>query len=169
VTSRRERFERLYREHATDVAAYALRRTDRATAEDVVAETFVVVWRRLHRVPAEPLPWLYAVARKVLANQRRGAARRSALRRRLESGTADASYSPDVVVRDALAALPESDREILRLVAWEGLSPTDAAVVLGCSATAARLRLYRARNRLADALGLSRKREVPATVEEAPC
>ena len=73
------RFEQLYGDYADRVHAYALRRTSPAAADDVVAEVFLVVWRRLHKVPDEPLPWLLGVARRVLANQRRGDARRAAL------------------------------------------------------------------------------------------
>ncbi len=75
----RGRLEALYAEHAAAVHAYARRRTDPASAEDLVAETFLVAWRRLDRVPADALPWLYATAGRLLANHRRGEARRAAL------------------------------------------------------------------------------------------
>lgn len=77
------RLEALFRDHGRDVLAYALRRADPATAEDVVAEVFAVAWRRVERVPEdEPVLWLFAVARRVLANERRAARRRGALRDR---------------------------------------------------------------------------------------
>ena len=153
MEDRRARFERLYANYSPDIAMYALRRVDREAAKDVVAETFTVAWRRLDDVPAEALPWLYGVARRVLANQRRSSRRLIALRRKLES---DASGGPELCdpdLADALRALPDEDREILRLVAWEGLTSAEAGTVLGCTASAARLRLRRARSRLAEALG----------------
>ena len=83
--NRQARFEALYQEQVGAVAAYALRRASRETSEDVVAETFLVAWRRLEDVPFEkPLPWLYGVARRTLANQRRAAVRRDALGTRLQ-------------------------------------------------------------------------------------
>src|SRR5918999_4742963 len=91
---RHERFQRLYEEHAEAVLRYARRRTTPEAAEDALAETFVVAWRRLDRVPAEPRAWLLAVARRVLANQRRGDSRREAL-------VAKLALAP---VRDAPAA-----------------------------------------------------------------
>jgi RNA polymerase sigma-70 factor (ECF subfamily) len=147
-----ERLEGLFRDHARDVLAYAARRTDAATAEEVVAEVFAIAWRRLDRVPSdEPLLWLYAVARRVLANQQRAARRRARLSgvlAELTRGRAGPATEGDGGVRDALAALSEADREVLMLVAWEGLAAPEAAVVLGCSAQAVHTRLHRARRRL---------------------
>ncbi len=68
----RVQFEQLYRQHAGAVLAYARRRTTQEAADDAVAEVFLIAWRRVDDVPAEPLPWLLGVARRVLANQRRG-------------------------------------------------------------------------------------------------
>src|ERR1700742_1229046 len=82
----REGFERLFVEHARAVFAYALRRTDRATAEEVVGEVFAVAWRRRARIPDhEPVLWLYGVARRILANETRAARRRAALASKLSS------------------------------------------------------------------------------------
>ncbi|HEY6762306.1 MAG TPA: RNA polymerase sigma factor, partial [Baekduia sp.] len=145
--------ERLYDDHAADVLAYALRRADRA-----VAEVFVVAWRRPQRVPRdEPVLWLYAVARRVLANERRAARRRAALADVLGLLAArgePAAAAPDgdagaAELRAALAALRPADREVLMLTAWEGLDGGQAAVVLGCSPQAVHTRLHRARARLA--------------------
>src|SRR3954471_20347596 len=72
-------FERLWARHHRRVHAYALRRTDRASAEDVVSETFLTAWRRRGEMPADELPWLLGVARLVLANQARSQRRRDAL------------------------------------------------------------------------------------------
>jgi len=124
-------------------------------AEDLVAGTLEVAWRRIGQVPEDdPLPWLFAVAHNLLRNHYRAAHRRVAFMARLpipepssapnEPATLDAT-----VLRVALSQLHDDDQEILRLVAWDGLSPSQAAVVLGCSSAAARTRLHRARQRLA--------------------
>jgi RNA polymerase sigma-70 factor (ECF subfamily) len=136
------------------------RRAPEFVVEDVVSETFLVCWRKLERVPDEPLPWLYAVARKTLANQRRRLARE----RRLGAAAADAAFAGlepvgDTHLAAAFTALSERDREVLRLVAWEALSLGEAARVLGCSTVACRVRYHRAKNRLArklDAAGAFR-------------
>jgi RNA polymerase sigma-70 factor, ECF subfamily len=148
MTSREERFDAIYREHAAAVLAYARRRAPAELADDVVAETFLVCWRRLDRVPVEPLPWLYAVARRTLANQRRALRRRHGSEQPLPI-TLAAAESGDRTLAAALAQLRERDRELLLLVAWEGLSLAEAAAVLGCSAVACRVRFHRARKRLA--------------------
>jgi RNA polymerase sigma factor (sigma-70 family) len=154
-------FRRLYAAHVREVLAYALRRTtDADDAADVVAETFLVAWRRLPEVPPgeEARPWLYAVARRTLANQRRGEHRRHRLAERLRTDlvAVTAAHSPaeerDEQFQAALMSLRDDDSEILRLTAWEELSPAQAARVLGISAIAARSRLHRARRRLARAL-----------------
>jgi RNA polymerase sigma-70 factor, ECF subfamily len=153
MSDRHIRFETLYRNHVGAVAAYALRRTSREVAEDVVADTFLVAWRRLDRVPAQPLPWLYAVARRTLANHRRSAARRESLASRLQLEFRAIPPNPvDVGLLDALRSLRADDREVLMLVAWEGLTATEAAEALGCSPVACRIRLHRARKRLAAVL-----------------
>jgi RNA polymerase sigma-70 factor, ECF subfamily len=126
VEDRRARFERLYENCSPDIAMYALRRTDRETAQDVVAETFTVAWRRLDKVPEKPLPWLYGVARRVLANQRRSARRLTSLRRKLEADADTAPELADPELAAALRGLPAIDREILALVAWEGLTAAEA-------------------------------------------
>jgi RNA polymerase sigma factor (sigma-70 family) len=127
-------------------------------AEDLVAQTLEVAWRRIGDVPADdPMPWLYAVARNLWRNQRRRERRRhyllSRLRANLPSESVEIPLEPGAI-RAALASLRESDQEILRLIAWDGLTPAQAAVVLGCGQVAARSRLHRARNRLAARLGL---------------
>jgi RNA polymerase sigma-70 factor (ECF subfamily) len=137
------------------VLAYALRRADRSTAEDVVAETFAIAWRRMDDVPDPPLPWLLGVARRVLANLQRGERRRRALVERLRREPAAAAQVPpgdDGRVAAALAALAERDREALLLHAWEGLDNAAASTVMGCSAAAFAVRLHRARERFARAL-----------------
>lgn len=150
-----DRLGTLFAEHARAVRAYALRRADAATADDVVSEVFVVACRRLPDVPADALPWLLGCARRVLANEERGGRRRAALTKRLAGesrGSQAAAQSPDGVLARALADIGARDREVLMLVAWEDLEPARAARVLGCSRGALAVRLHRARRRLADAL-----------------
>jgi RNA polymerase sigma-70 factor, ECF subfamily len=145
-----ERFARVFDEHFRAVSAYALRRTTPAEADDVVAETFLVAWRRLDELPPDPKPWLLGVARRVLANHRRAAGRRQALAERVAAGPErdrSAATGPAPVLQ-ALSRLSERDREALLLVAWEGLAGDEAAVALGCTAAAFKVRLHRARRRL---------------------
>jgi RNA polymerase sigma-70 factor, ECF subfamily len=128
----RERFEQVFDEHFRAVSAYALRRATHADAEEAVAETFLVAWRRLHEVPRDAKPWLLSVARRVLANQRRAAGRREALRARVageRESDSEPGRRPPVI--QALGRLSTGDREVLLLVAWDGLSPREAAVLLG--------------------------------------
>lgn len=147
---RRERFERLFADHYEPVLAYALRRAMREAAEDAAAETFTVAWRRLEDVPGDARPWLFGVARRVLSGQRRGDRRRVSLQTRLagEPTSAPTTTAP-VGLLPALARLHEQDRELLLLVGWEGLAPVEAARALGLSRIAVRVRLHRARKRLA--------------------
>lgn len=159
---RRGRLEALYLEHADAVYAYARRRAERAVAEDVVMEVFVVACRRLEEVPDRPLPWLLGCARRVLANQRRGALRADALRDRLRDAAGRAGEDHDEVdmLANALEALDPGDREIITLSAWEGLELRELGLTLGCSRGAAAVRLHRARRRLRQAL--ERERVVTA-------
>jgi RNA polymerase sigma-70 factor (ECF subfamily) len=153
---KRVRFELLYARHAPAVKAYVLRRSDASSADDVVAEVFVVCWRRFHELPPDALPWLLGVARRVLSTQRRSERRRAALEDRL-AGTAletveAAASGVDCALAAALARLSDADRELLLLIAWDGLLPTQAAAVLGVKPATARVRLMRARRRLSHAL-----------------
>lgn len=153
-----ERFAALFEATHRALLGYALRRVlDPADAADVVAETFLVAWRRIDEVPAgeDARPWLFGVARRVLANWHRGERRRLALADRLRENLVEvgAGAAPDERVSDverALAGLGPDDREILRLTAWEELARDEIAVVLGISRGAVRVRLHRARRRLAE-------------------
>jgi RNA polymerase sigma factor (sigma-70 family) len=152
--TRTERFEALFRENYAAVRGYALRRAAPDAAQDVVGETFLIAWRRLEDVPNDALPWLFGVARRVLANQRRSAQRAAALEERLAASAADAGSQAEAVgeadaLRSALERLSERDREALMLVAWHGLSGARAARAAGCSRSAFGVRLHRARRRLA--------------------
>jgi RNA polymerase sigma-70 factor (ECF subfamily) len=151
------RFGRLYRGQGRAILAYALRRVeDPESAADVVAETFLVAWRRLDEVPTDAGArlWLFGVARRVIANRHRAERRRTRLAERLaeslrtELATRPAPAGEAAEVLRAIGELGEDDRELLLLVSWEELSPGEAAKVLGISSLAARSRLHRARRRL---------------------
>jgi RNA polymerase sigma-70 factor (ECF subfamily) len=158
VTDEARRFTAMYDACRQRVWAYAVSRAGRQVADEVVSETFVVAWRRLADVPEPALPWLLAVARNVIRDNYRAETRREAFAAELPTwlDTAERDVAEQVAERlavvRALAALPEDDREILILIAWQGLSPRDAAHVVGCSAATLRVRLHRARKRLAQAM-----------------
>lgn len=154
---RRTRFEALFLATYEPVLAYVLRRASAADADDVVAETYAVAWRRLEDVPPDPLPWVYGVARRTLANSRRSSRRRVRLAARLAGESLSRTIvEPDpadrvgeqALMRAALAALSDSDREILMLIAWEGLDNERASAALGIRPQTFAVRLHRARNRL---------------------
>lgn len=152
----RARFTALFDAHAADLLAYVIRRLpDRSNAPDVVADVFLVAWRRLGDVPAGKAArlWLFGVARMTLQNERRRRRRHEARGERLRAELAVQPAVPAPEERDpALAAalnrLRPDDREVLLLIGWDGLTPSEAAVVLGISAEAARVRVHRARGRL---------------------
>jgi RNA polymerase sigma-70 factor (ECF subfamily) len=165
------RFRALFDTHRRLVLGYALRRVDEpADAADVVAETFLIAWRKLGDVPEGEAAraWLLGVARRVLANQRRGERRRTGLADRLagELATLPAPVVPerDEVVRRALAQLADEDRELLLLAGWEGLSPSEIAAATGTLAVTVRSRLHRARRRLRAELTALGWKGDPATV-----
>jgi len=149
-----EHFQQLWQDFSPAVLRYARRRVAPSDVDDVVAETFVVAWRRLADAPAFPLPWLFAIARNIAANSRRSDQRRQALQVRLvqqPAADADGPEQPDddrsEAVVAALAQLGERDRELLTLLAWDDLTPQEAAQSLGVSHAALRVRLHRARRR----------------------
>lgn len=156
---RRTRFEAMYLDQGPAVRTFVHRRVDPMLADDVVAEVFLVAWRRFDAAPSDPLPWLIGIARGVLANQRRGQARRLALYERLASTTSRAGPGSEQgeiggtsPVLEACASLSGRDQEILLLVAWDGLDRGQAARALGISNAQFALRLHRARRRLQRAL-----------------
>lgn len=168
-------FSELFGDHFDAITGFAMRRASPSDAADVVAETMLVAWRRLSDVPAPPATraWLIGVARRVLANQRRGANRHLALSRRLafdleamrttrEPDHAAATAQNDRT-RRALAALPDDDREVLLLSAWEGLSPSEIAIAFDIPQATARTRLHRARTRLRAQLDDADRHERRAT------
>jgi RNA polymerase sigma-70 factor (ECF subfamily) len=157
-SGRARQFEAIFGACYSKVLGFAIRRSDdRATAEEAVSETFLVAWRRLDAVPDEPLPWLLGVARKVIANQRRAAGRRTpdgplVPLEAVPDPTPGAGVADLVADREAFgeafAALGPGDREVLALVNWDGLSPKEASTVLDCTPATFYLRLHRARRRL---------------------
>src|SRR6059058_3170510 len=159
--ARREGFEAAYRELYAPICGYALRRVhEPEDAAEVIAETFATLWRRFDACPQgdELRLWLFGVARRVIANQRRGERRRSALGERLVESFDPAALDLLDPTEDtselarAFASLSESDRELLSLVAWEGLTREELAVAFGTSRAVVRLRLHRASKRLHAAL-----------------
>lgn len=147
-------FRRLYERTSSRVYGYVRRYCAEADCDDIVAEVFLVAWRRFGELSADPLPWLLTVARKTLANYWRSGQRRDRLA--VEALGVAQLAGPDcaseaierATMLDALAALRADDREILFLTGWDGLDSAGAAQVLGISAAAARARLARARRRL---------------------
>ena len=148
----------------TPMVAYARRRSpDRAAADDIVSEVFTTAWSRRNDFnrDAPPLPWLYGIANNVVRNHRRSAGRHLRLIDHLEAQPAPLGADPggstsetaDVEILDALERLSSDDREVLRLVAWEGLTHAEIGIVLGCSTNAVGIRIHRARKRLAEELG----------------
>jgi RNA polymerase sigma-70 factor (ECF subfamily) len=159
----------LYVEHADAVSAYARRRAEDPVAEDVVMEVFVVACRRLEEVPDEALPWLLGCARRVLANQRRGAIRAVALTDRLVSAARSAGVDDAAaeLLAGALEQLDSRDRELILLTFWEGLDSRELALTVGCSRGAATVRLHRARRRLRHALERARRATPTSQTAEA--
>lgn len=153
--SREERFTAVYRRHCAQVERYVMRRVHADAVADVVAEVFLTAWRRADDIPrADALPWLYGVARRVLANDRRARRRRADLVDLLagqperQTGCATDEVVARTDLARAMRGLSESDQEVLRLVLWEELTVSEAAVALECTAVAARVRMHRARRRL---------------------
>jgi RNA polymerase sigma-70 factor, ECF subfamily len=169
----REHFETVYEQHANAIKGYAMRRIDPARADDIVAEVFLIAWRRLDDMPAEPRPWLFGVARRVLANERRRLARHDAALGRLEPPAesvdpADGLALASRTLADALRSLSDNDREALLLTAWEGLNHRDAARALGVKEATFTVRLHRAKRRLGRAIEHSQPARTTATRLETP-
>jgi RNA polymerase sigma factor (sigma-70 family) len=166
------RFEAAFEQHHGTVLAFALRRTSSdADAEDAVAETFAVAWRRVDRLPEADvaLPWLLATARRILANQHRGAGRRFRLSLRLGAQPQDVPlvHAVETPALEALARMRHEDQELLRLLVWDGLSQAEAGEVLGISANAVGIRLSRTRKRFAEQLRLVKGSGLDRTSSEA--
>lgn len=171
AAARRARFTDLFDRTHGALLAYAVRRVaDPSDAADVVAETFLVAWRRLDDVPDGDAarPWLFGVARRVLANHYRGERRRLALADRLREQVVEtvAEHEPaDLALLQAMDALPPDDRELLRLVAWEEFARDEIALVLGVPRATVRVRLHRARRRLMAQLAALEAADPPPVVQ----
>jgi RNA polymerase sigma-70 factor, ECF subfamily len=168
--SDRERFEGLYDSTYQDILAYCRRRVPAADAEDVVAATYTVAWRRLEQVLSaeSPVAWLYRVAYRTIGNHRRGVRRLLALRTKLRAAPLPRTVSPaddaqrrDELDRvfDSLERLAPKDQELIRLASFEGLSHKEIALVVEKSPAAVRTQLYRARLRLRATLDSAGGRE----------
>lgn len=171
-----DQFRRLFDEHRTAVFGFAVRRVGRDLADEVLAETFLVAWRRLADVPADTeRRWLLATARLVLTNLSRASRRRDRLLDRIEVSVYEPDHAAGVAqsldVQRALARLRAPDQEVLRLIEWDDLSQASAAALLGCSRAAVAVRLRRARARFAKALdaesspGLSAMESSPSSTQ----
>jgi RNA polymerase sigma-70 factor (ECF subfamily) len=158
-SERRRRFEAMADDVFEPLQRYLRRRARPADADDAFSEVLMTMWRRLDDAPTDQvLPWSYGIARRVLANQRRGQTRHLRLVEKMESepvpghspDPADSGPDPELIA--ALDRLSDDDREVLHLWAWEQLEPREIAPVLDISVNAATLRLSRARKKLADSL-----------------
>ncbi len=171
--------EALYRAHARQVHAYCLRRTSGEEAKDVTSEVFLVAWRRIDDVPPgdQALPWLFGVARNVLANRNRSSRRHGRLVAKASQYYDHASPGPEPqLVRSeehrqlmaAMAQLPEKDQEILRLVEWEGLTREQVAEMMFVSRAAIDKRISRAYKKMARTMGVPKTDQLttPVTLEE---
>jgi hypothetical protein len=122
--NRRGAFEELFSAHYWAVRGYVLRRGPSASAEDVVAETFLIAWRRLDSLGDDPLPWLFGVARRVMANQQRAEHRRSALAARLRElvGGESSPWEPPAAMSEelAVAMIRLSPPNARRCCSWRG-------------------------------------------------
>ena len=162
VAQNADRFEALFRAYSNDILGYAMRRVDnRETAADVMAEVFAVAWRKIDVVPdgEQARLWLFGVARNVVSNQNRGIRRRNNLAGHLASQIAGTDLEPEVTessetgaVLKAMKDLREDERELLQLVIWDGLKPSQAAKVVGIPGTTARTKMHKARLKLRTAL-----------------
>lgn len=152
-------FSAMYRRHAGRVFGYVRRHVLAEAADDIVAEVFLAAWRRRSLLPAEPIGWLLVTARNAVSNHHRATGRRLRLAERigaLDSLASAPSAEHDALTRQqmiaALAALTDAEREVILLLAWDGLPVADAAAVAGCSPPTLTVRLHRARARLAAAI-----------------
>jgi RNA polymerase sigma-70 factor (ECF subfamily) len=155
VETRRARFEEIAASLIEPLRRFLARRTDPATADDVLADTLLVCWRRLDELPEDPLPWAYGVARNCLANAQRSGRRQLRLAAKIAVVDPPATMTAELGnesaadrVADALAALRPADAELLRLWAWEQLTPAEIATVLDLTPNAVSIRLHRAREKL---------------------
>lgn len=162
VTTRTSAFDELIRRNEDDLSRYFQRRLlNSADAAEAFGELLLTAWKLRRRIPDDPTEarmWLFATARNVMLNSRRTVARRSAAVQRLadEMRATEPTFAPDGIsteLREAIAALPADDAELVRLVYWDGLRSHEAARVLDINASTARSRLAKVRQHLRAALG----------------
>ena len=153
-------FRRVFDEHYSELRRFALRRIEnRSAIDDVLAETFAIAWRRRAGLPDSPGPWLAGVCLRVIANHRRSVRRLHRLRGKAMSQPFEVGRDPADLMSErseiaaAFSRLGPDEREVLRLVAWDGMTSAEAAAVLDCTPGAFRVRLHRARAALAKHLG----------------
>ena len=166
-TARQERFQKVAHEVEGPVFRFVRRRASREIADEVLADTLLVLWRRLDEVTAGgEIAYCLGVARRSLANRLRSDSRQNRLIGRLASSftvgdlpTPAAETSENTALHDALDHLPRGDREVLTMWAWDGLEAREIGVVLDITANAAAIRLHRAKNRLRE--DLERKKLFP--------
>ncbi|MDY0912287.1 RNA polymerase sigma factor [Rathayibacter festucae] len=150
-------FEDLYAANVTDLLRFVRRRAPEHLVDDVVAETFLVAWRRRRDLPSPPRPWLFATASNVLRNALRRETREQLVAARVWLPDAvDVDSSAEIDALNALRSMSEADQEVLSLHVWEDLSDAEAAKVLGCSRAAFSMRLSRAKRRYAAILDPTR-------------
>jgi RNA polymerase sigma-70 factor (ECF subfamily) len=145
-----EQFRVCFQMHWAAVHNYLRWRGAGPDTDDLASEVFATAWRRWPHVPEDQLPWLLRTARNHLANHRRAQQRSAGLGQGPDDSPVHIAEVAEEV-RELLAAvsrLPELEREVLLLVAWDGLTAEQASRVVGCLAGTARARLYRARRRL---------------------
>ena len=163
-----QRFEALFRQAYPPVTRYVTRRVDPDAVQEIVAEVFLIAWRRFDSVPDNALPWLLVTARNLVGNEYRRRARTDRLTQRVAAVRPAGQHDwiddelDRITVRQALASLRTVDQEVLRLADWDDLSPTDAATVAGCSVATYKMRLHRARRRLETALAAQYRPAQPA-------
>jgi len=167
-SDRAERFEAVFAEVYEPIQRYVRRRCRPGDVDDIVADVLLVVWRRLDDVPTDlALPWCYGVARHCLANHARTGNRAQRLVHRLagERQPEPPPLAGDPALGRALAALPATDQEVVRLWAWEGLAPREIAASIGTTPNAVSIRLHRARSKLAASLGKEHRGAGHQTIE----
>jgi RNA polymerase sigma factor (sigma-70 family) len=158
-----ERFRALYSRYHPAIIAYFARRIGTQDAADASDDVFAVAWRRFATVPEgdETLPWLYGVARNVLANRRRGRRRGNRLLARLGTlGEPDLLGPEPQVLRnlesqhviEVLASMRPDDQELVLLSYWEGLTHAEIGLLLGCSKSAVDARMHRVLQRMRKAM-----------------
>lgn len=151
-------FEELFRAHHSVLVAAAFNRlSDLDDAEEAVSEVFAAAWRRrTDHATTFTLPWLYATLRNVVGNEyrRRDRAARRVRRFAIKSPSAVVQPPDDeaIALRKFISGMRPDDRELLWMAYWEELTGEEMAVILGCSRSAIKVRLLRARGRLKELL-----------------